>query len=627
TNYDFITWHKSRITIDDANQGELYVINENSQITTQTFTNVVSSERIMLGQRYDQSLTNQNYDEDWDWIFARQYTANPPGTTLEEEESAIKKLVFSTPGQTLVQNQSSTLITVETRDVDGNRVAVTTDHQIRLDSSSSGGRFAPSSASENWSSGNSITLTIPAGQYSVSFYYKDSQVGRPVLTASEYPSMGWTDAMLQFVIISSVSHFAIEVTTPQTAGVPFDITITAKDADGNKATTYTGTALLTANYVTPATGTFLLTPSSVSGFEEGVATVTCQYNDCGTITITAVDQQDKSKTGTSIDIFFVPFVFTIQAENQQTVNAPFTLNITALNAESAVTPNYAGPAGISFTNISPASVQGSLITPDTVTEFSDGIASMTNMTYNRWGEIKLAVFDKTDPSKTGETENILFLPQDFLITVNDAPPSRLFFYISEQFQIVVTARDFNGSVISNYQGTIDFEDVDYVNVPSPYTFVSQDEGQHVFLLFCSEEQEFLLQVHDTNHPDISGISNTIPCKYGKIIIHSADGPVGTIEIPISIVDSAGDIITSDSSTQFKVTLTEGIANNTASATGTAAYITINQGKSMISVTDTEAEIVTITPESLPELATQDGEATFGTIGARGVRILFWREKD
>jgi hypothetical protein len=64
----------------------------------------------------------------------------------------------------------------------------------------------------------------------------------------------------------SLHHFAFDpIPSPQTAGEPFSVTITAQDAHGNTVTGYTGTATLT-----DTTGT--LSPTTSGAFVSGVWT-------------------------------------------------------------------------------------------------------------------------------------------------------------------------------------------------------------------------------------------------------------------------------------------------------------------------------------------------------------------
>jgi subtilisin-like proprotein convertase family protein len=85
--YDFYQWHNARISINGVGDGNLYVINDLGATATNNFWNIVSDERISLGLRYDAWYSNQAYDQQWQWILARQFTAEPPSAYIQDSGS------------------------------------------------------------------------------------------------------------------------------------------------------------------------------------------------------------------------------------------------------------------------------------------------------------------------------------------------------------------------------------------------------------------------------------------------------------------------------------------------------------------------------------------------------------
>jgi hypothetical protein len=85
-SYNFFAWHNAKISIDGAGNGQLYVVNDLGETTSQTFTNTVSNERISLGMRYDALMFGQPYDQQWDWIFARKYTSPSPKAAVVDHQ-------------------------------------------------------------------------------------------------------------------------------------------------------------------------------------------------------------------------------------------------------------------------------------------------------------------------------------------------------------------------------------------------------------------------------------------------------------------------------------------------------------------------------------------------------------
>jgi len=102
---------------------------------------------------------------------------------IEESQaitSNITQLAFVTDSQTVLQNEPSTIITVQTESVSGNKEPFdTSGTTLSLISSSASGQFSASST--NWEAVSS--LTVNKGWSGRNFYYKDSSVGDFVITA------------------------------------------------------------------------------------------------------------------------------------------------------------------------------------------------------------------------------------------------------------------------------------------------------------------------------------------------------------------------------------------------------------------------------------------------------------
>jgi len=123
--------------------------------------------------------------------------------------------------------------------------------------------------------------------------------------------------------LAPLDHFTFNtISSPQTAGGSFSITITAKDQSGNTVTSYTGT-----NTLSDTTGT--ITPSSTGSFAGGVwtGTVTITKAQTGvTITTTGADKSGTSNsfnvTAGSLDhIVISPDTASIAAGDTQTYTA------------------------------------------------------------------------------------------------------------------------------------------------------------------------------------------------------------------------------------------------------------------------------------------------------------------
>jgi len=638
----FSGWHYERVTAADSGNAVQIYLNrpDTSQTSTRSVTNVISNEPITIGKRYDNAGGNQTYEAYWNWIFVRKYASTEPTVNVSTiEGTVITHLEFTTQPQTIVQNKTSTLMSIQTHDVNGNPVAVSSDTSIFLESDPGpSGNFAPEDDPSNWSSDNTRTLIIPAGSYQVSFYYKNSQVGTYTIKADETPDVGWSGTTQEEKIISAINTFLVEATSPIISGQLFSLKLTAIDVDGQIATGYAGTADLSVNYVSPGTGGGVLSVTSVTGFVNGIATVNESFSDCGVITIKAADSEDPTKSGTSNNLDFRPYDFTVvpsQLDGESsgtagthTVMKQFTLTITARNTEGTTCPNYKGEAVLSVDYLSPLTNQGGSLSVSTIgsTYWNSGIASIDDLTYDKWGKITITANDAAITTQKGTSSEVLFIPKDFLVGLSTPPASRTYYYLNEDFSSDVTVRDQNGGTVTNYQGTIKFSGTS-LDLPNDYTFVSADSGTHKFTgINGNYEDKTALTVKDSAYASVAGVSSDIVLKDGTIQVLAASGPVGSVSAQVKLIDKEGSILLEDNSTTFTIKLTEFIpGDNSASSSSETVPVQVSQGLATIVVTDTAAESVTVTPASTPELNSVAGTVRFGTVSGSGVGIQLFRE--
>jgi hypothetical protein len=572
-----------------------------------------------------------------DWIKAEYL--NQGGTTFLSLGTEQKpKLVFTTSAQTFSAGSQSSIMTVQVQDSDNQAISVPSAITVNLASTSSTGRF--STDGSTWTSGNTHSITISANANSASFYYKDTKAGTATITAAESPSLGWTDASQTVTVVAGSFSVTSSTSTP-IAGSSFTLTVTALDNAGATDTNYSGTVNLTVSYNSPSSGSGTLSVTSLTSFSNGVASTTSEtFSDCGTINIVATDSAESTKTGTSSNLDMRPYDFTVVASSldtaasgsdygRQTVAKPFTLTITARNASGSTCPNYKGTANLSVNYTSPSTSQsGSLGTSSlTSTYWTNGIASLTSQTYNKWGTITITATDATLTTRTGTSVNIIFIPKDFSITLSDPPASRTFYYVNEEFTATVAARDYNNSTISNYQGTLRFDASGLGGAITDYTYTAIDAGSHKFSgLSGTTEKTTSISVKDTTYTGIIGLSSTITIKSATIKVISNSGPVGSVNVQVKILDSSGNVITEDNSTTFAVTITEFMKdNNSATSTATTTKVTVSSGIATITIKNTEAETVTVTPSATPTMTATAGTVRFGTVSGSGVGIQLWRE--
>ena len=236
-------------------------------------------------------------------------------------------------------------ITITARDVSGN---LFTGYTGQATLSASTGTIAPV-VTGNFISGawtGSVTL---------------NQIGASITITATDGSANGTSNSFAVQPAPILDHFTIQtINSPQYVGVPFEITITARDISGNLFTGFTGQATLSGS-----TGT--IAPTATGNFNNGAWTGSVTLDQVGAnITITATDGS-ASGTSNSFAVQSAPTLdhFTIQAiANPKFVNVPFQITITARDSANNPLPVYTGSPTLS------ASV--GTITPSAIGSFSGG---------------------------------------------------------------------------------------------------------------------------------------------------------------------------------------------------------------------------------------------------------------
>ena len=533
----------------------------------------------------------------------------------------IERIEFISPAQTMVQDQISGPITVQLQSSVREPQRAVEDLFFQLKTTSATGKF--SLQVSPWQDATQMILLKNAT--SAAFYYKDSTVGKPSLSVKEFPDRGWLEGLQQQQVILKASHFEVLATSPQTAGTPFSVTIYARTDEGLTDETYSGTVTLAAAYVNPATGTMQLTPTQASGFAKGKLNLTVAYPDAGVIVVRVTDVQDSSKTGTSGQLVILPAKFQVGADASQVVNRSFTLTVTALNVAGAVTPNYQSAVNLGVQAVAPATGAGGLI-PVTLaaSSFQSGKASV-QATYPRWGTISVSATDAASPTVVGQSGSLAFHPSTIQVQATLPPPPRDFFYTGEPFSVKVSALDAAGVAIPSYLGTVALSASSALGLPQTYTFVAADGGVHTFSVVVGAPGTYQAQATESAGGIISP-SLSITVKQAMLKVVSTVAPVGpATEVTILLLDSAGQVITSESSATITVKLIEDLANQSVSSPALSQTVKITQGKATFLISNTEAETVTVVPAFPFGLNVQPGTVSFGRFSTKGVGVLLWNE--
>lgn len=533
----------------------------------------------------------------------------------------IDRLTVVTAAQTLTQGKSSGPITVQLQNSVSESQRAPGPIALELKSTSGSGRF--SLASEPWQ--DISTITLLEGATSATFYYKDPTVGKPVISMGESPDQGWQDGLQQQTVVSVAPRFDVAMVSPQVAGVPFTASLTARDEFGEIDPAYNGTVGLTVVYVEPKTGTKPVTPVSATGFVNGRLEVPVTYTDAGLIQITATDSSETSKTGTSGQLHMLPAAFGVSADASQVAGRAFPLVVTALNAAGQVTPNYRGLVNLGVQGIAPTTGLGTL-TPPTISadSFAGGTAT-AEVSYSRWGSIKVTATDAAVWSATGVSAPVMYHPAALQATVSAPPAPREFFYSQEPFTITVSPLAHDGTPMANYQGTVTVSAAAALGLPAQYTFVATDLGTHTFNVSAGTAG-----THSATFTDAAaGVTSptvSVTVKEAIIKVISTSAPIGgAAEVTIILVDDQGNIIESESSVTVNLKFVEEMPNQTTSSSAFNQPVKIVKGKGTIILSDTEEEIVTLIPSSPFGGKVQNGTVTFNRAAVKGIGVQLWRE--
>lgn len=137
-------------------------------------------------------------------VAATGHSAWQTSQLISVTEGVITQIGFISEPQSIAANATSTIVTIETQNNQGDPVKVSVDTTVTLGSNSPTGQFNVSTSSA-WGVGQ---VVIPAGSSEASFYYRDSSSGTMIMTASESPSKDWTDAAQQIVVGSVENNIA-----------------------------------------------------------------------------------------------------------------------------------------------------------------------------------------------------------------------------------------------------------------------------------------------------------------------------------------------------------------------------------------------------------------------------------
>ncbi len=285
-------------------------------------------------------------------------------------------------------------------------------------------------------------LTNGVGSFSVTL----KTAGTQSITATDTVTSSIAGSQTGIAVTGgSLASFAFgTISSPQTAGTAFSITITAYDAYGNVATNY-------ANQATLIDSSGSISPTGTSAFINGVCTVpvtiTKTYtNDIITVSdpsgVTAKSGQFTVSPGALASFTISPI------SNPQKDTTSFSITVTAYDSSGNVKTDFAGPAVLS-------DLSGSLSPLNTGT-FGAGVWTGSVKISATYTNDILTVKDSVSGiTANSNTFNVVVGTVDhFVFTTIGSPQTA-----GTAFTVTITAEDSSGTIVTTYAGSASFTDL------------------------------------------------------------------------------------------------------------------------------------------------------------------------
>lgn len=410
------------------------------------------------------------------------------------------------------------------------------------------------------------------------------------------------------IVAGNIDHFDVAtISSPQTAGNSFSVTITAKDANGATVTDYTGTANLN-----DLTGT--LSPKVTTSFENG------EWN--GELSITksyannkiTVSGAGKSGNSNEFDVWantLDHFAFE-NITSPKTAGIGFSISITARDVYENLVTSFSSSVGLSDDT--------GTISPTSTTNFSDGQWTGSITITQAQNDIDITA---TYNSVNGRS-NIFNVQAASLHTFSIDNVSTQ--QANESFSIRVTALDDFGNVAKQFTGKVDISDE--TGTISPTESGNFDDGRwsgNVVIPQAYENNTITVVNQAGSETGVSNKFDVISSSVDRFVIGSLGTQEAGQEFTLSIEahDEAGNLVTSFSGTASLSDLTGTLTpKTTGNFSGgiwsgnveitqsiTANQITVTSGgkagnSNSFDVTPTDLDHFTFEPVSSPQVAGQ-----------------------
>lgn len=232
---------------------------------------------------------------------------------------------------------------------------------------------------------------------------------------------------------AELSGFEFSLVPRQTAGVPFDVTITAQDGYRNTVTSFTGTVAISDD-----SGT--ISPTTSNAFAGGVLTQSVTIPRSGTRTLTVSDATASGSTVFPVDAGPLDH-FDVAAIGSQTSASPFTVSVTARDDQGNVAP---------FNGTVSFALDSGTVSPAFSDSFFNGALSQS-ITIASSGTKILTVTNGAG-SQTGMSNAFEVAASDVDHFVVSAVGSQT---AGAPFSVTLTAQDAANNTVTAFNGTVD----------------------------------------------------------------------------------------------------------------------------------------------------------------------------
>ncbi len=356
----------------------------------------------------------------------------------------------------------------------------------------------------------------------------------------------------------------------QTAGIEFPIRITARDANNNTVTSFSG-AGNTVNIT--STGNLSSGSGTTAAFTNGVLlTHNVTISNTGNFTITATRTSGGSENGTSnsftvnhgaLNNFFVEAAGGGDIPTQ-TAGTGFPIRITARDANNNTVINFNGAGNtVNITSTGTLFAGGG-----TTAAFTNGVLSTHSVTISNTGTFTITATRTSGGSENGISNSFTVSHgalNNFFVEATgggDIPTQTA----GSGFPIRITARDANNNTVISFSGagnTVNITSTGTLSLGSGTTVAFTNGILASHNVTISNTGSFTITATRTSGGSESGISNSFTVSHGALnnfFVEAAGG---------------GDIPTQTAGTGFPIRITARDANNNTVISFSGAGNTVN----------------------------------------------------